>query len=91
LFHSPVLSGDGNIKIPILLTRRQYISYSGLQKAPTTRRSLQPWVVPLQKAATPRWRILEAPISLILISKANACLPADGVIKTCFRMTKAAF
>jgi hypothetical protein len=52
---------------------------------------LLPRVAPLAKAATPRWRILEAPIYFILTSKANACLPADWVIITCFRMTKAAF
>ena len=50
----------------LILTRQQYISYSGFQEQAGTRRSLQAMVAPLAKAATPGQPVPETPNHLIL-------------------------
>ena len=90
----------------ILLTRQQYRLSSGLQESIRSRRSSQEMVIPLARAAKlphpahaphllPCRRrragvFLESLPLWYFNRKANACLPTDCVINTCWRMTTAA-
>jgi len=45
----------------LLLTRRQYMSYSGAQESVRSRRDSPPMVIPLARVATRSWRFLGPP------------------------------
>ena len=64
-----------------LLTRQQYISYSGLQACAGTRRGAQAMVIPLASAATPCQRRPEVPNRLILKDRPLRAGPLTALAK----------
>ena len=78
--YSHKYNGDGSIvriNLHLLLTRRQYMSHSGLQENAGSRRGLQVMVIPLAKAATRSRHFLATPDHLIL-NKKGPSMPVHG-------------
>ena len=65
----------------VLLTRRQYMSYSELQAGAGSRRSAQVMVIPLASAATRGQRLPEAPNLLIVNDRPSHAGPWTALEK----------